>query len=396
MKLGLNVDSFRGVSLELALNSRVSTGGWKGIERGGAISSTPLTSDQVDFIFWCLSHTPRICEEEIPIKCEGKTFDRDTLTLGGERIAVEPVEYPRIKCPAIRLRWVSEKTLRSTSFSTAAANAYLLEWGMGQEMLHVAGAIAQVGINMIGGVYVDLVPMTTYFSSSPPKRYRQGTLPESLRTGGKSAVECISGWKPRDTFMKSPITRRRIGQLLWAGLGCTPHMTFRYHRYGLLTAEGQGKTIPSASATYTTALYVIDEAGVFKYVNWDEEQGVATHSLATVKNGRQLNVGEYRDGGWVYTGTDDLLDRFRGLVSGLPKAPTYLVAASTGQLPPFFSLMEAGYSVLHMLLQAEALEMTSNVVVLSNDQMTKIRGTIGLPDIPLAIIPLSEKSEGPG
>ena len=98
----------------------------------------------------------------------------------------------------------------------------------------------------------------------------------------------------------------------------------------------------------------------------------------------------------MYTGTGDLLDRFQGLVPGLPKTSNYLVAASTGQLPPFFSLMEAGYSVLHMLLQAEALEMASNVVVLSNDQMTKIRGTIGLPDIPLAIIPISEKSGSPG
>ncbi len=392
MTLGLNVDSFRGVSLELALNSRVSTGGWRGIERGGVISSTPLTSEKVTFIFWCLSHTPRICEEELTVECKGQTFDRNKLTLGGERIALEPVEYPRIKCPAIRLRWVSEKTLRNTSFSTAAANAYLLEWGMGQEMLHVAGAIAQVGVNMIGGVYVDLVPMTTYFSSNPPGRYRQGTLPEPLRTGGRSAVECISGWKPHDTFMQGPVTQHRIGQLLWAGLGCTPHKTFRYHRYGLLTAEGQGKTIPSASATYTTALYVINEAGVFKYVNWDKEQGVATHSLTTVKKGRQLNVGEYQNGGWVYTGTGDLLDRFQELVSGLPEASTYLVAASTGHLPPFFSLMEAGYSVLHMLLQAEAFEMASNVIVLSNDQMTKIRGTIGLPDIPLAILPISEKS----
>ncbi|MEE8570534.1 MAG: hypothetical protein V3S97_06035 [Candidatus Bathyarchaeia archaeon] len=386
----MNVDSFRGVSLELALNSRVSTGGWKGIERGGTIGSTPLTSDQVDFVFWCLSQTPRICEEAVTIECEGKTFDRDAFTLGGERITLEPVDYPRIKCPSIRLRWVSEKTLRNASFSTADANAYLLEWGMGQEMLHVAGAIANVGVNMIGGVYVDLVSMTPYLSSSPPKMYQQGTLPEPLRTGGRSAIECIDAWKPHDTFTQGQVDRSRIGQLLWAGLGCTPHKTFRYHRYGVLTTEGQGKTIPSASATYTTALHVIDEAGVFKYVNWNEEKGVATHSLATVKNGLQLNVGEYRNGGWVYTGTNDLIDKLQGLVPRLPKASTYLVVASTERLPPFFSLMEAGYSILHTLLQAEALEMRSNVIILSHDQMIKIRGTIGLIDMPLAIIPISE------
>jgi hypothetical protein len=388
----MNVDSFRDVSLELALNSRVSTGGWKGIERGGTLSSTPITPSQVDFVFWCLSHTPHICEEAVTIECEGKTFDGDALTLGGERIALKPVDYPRIKCPSIRLRWVSEKTLRNTSFSTEDANALLLEWGMGQEMLHVAGAIAQVGVNMIGGVYVDLVPMTPYLSSSLPQMYRQGNLPEPLRTGGRSAVECIDSWKPHDAFTRGNVARSRIGQLLWAGLGCTPHKTFRYHRYGVLTLEGQGKTIPSASATYTTALYVIDETGVFKYVNWNEEKGVATHSLETVINGRQFNVGEYRDGGWVYTGTGDLLDELQELVPRLPKASTYFAVTSTGRLPPFFSLMEAGYSVLHMLLQAEALKMSSNVVVLNQDQMTNIRRTIGLIDTPLAIIPISEKS----
>jgi len=52
--------------------------------------------------------------------------------------------------------------------------------------------------------------------------------------------------------------------------------------------------------------------------------------------------------------------------------------------------MEAGYSILHTLLQAEALEMRSNVIILSHDQMIKIRGTIGLIDMPLAIIPISE------
>ena len=380
------------MSLELALNSRVSTGGWKGIERGGKLSSTPLTSDQVDFVFWCLSHTPRICKEAITIECEGKTFDRDTFTLGGDQIALKPVDYPRIKCPSIRLRWVSEKTLRNATFSTADANAYLLEWGMGQEMLHLAGAIANVGVNMIGGIYVDLVSMTTYLSSSPPQMYQQGNLPEPLRAGGRSAVECIDKWKPNDTFTPGPIAQSRIGQLLWAGLGCTPHKTFRYHRYGLLTTEGQGKTIPSASATYTTTLHVINEAGVFKYINWNEEKSVATHSLATVKNGRQLNVGEYRSGGWVYTGTSDLLEELQGLVPSLPKASTYLVVASTGRLPPFFSLMEAGYTILHTLLQAEALEMRSNVVTLSHEQMIKVRGTIGLIDMPLAVIPISEKS----
>jgi len=70
------------------------------------------------------------------------------------------------------------------------------------------------------------------------------------------------------------VSRAQLGQLLWAEIGCTPHRTVRYHRYGTLALGGQGKTIPSASATYTTTLYVIEEEGIFKYLNWDEEKNV--------------------------------------------------------------------------------------------------------------------------
>jgi hypothetical protein len=385
----LNLDLFSGISLELALNSRVSTGGWKGIERGGKIGSTPLSHDQVEFVFWCLSHTRNISEEAITIECNGKKFNTETLTVDSERITVEPVSYPRIKCPSIRLHWVSEKNLRDVSFSTTVENAYLMEWGLGQEMVHIAGAIAQVGVNMIGGISVDLVPMTPYLSSKPPQNYRKGNLPEQLRDGEDSAVACIKEWKPSETFKLEKVARSQLGQLLWAGLGCTPHKTFRYHRYGALTSEGQGKTIPSASASYTTSLYVIEEDGIFKYVNWDDENCVATHSLGVIKKGNVLNRGEFKKGRWVYTRKGDLLSELQQLVPSLPQASTYIVVASNRRLRPYFSLMEASYSVLHIILQARALEMASNIVVLSRDQMRNIQRTIGLIDMPIALIPIS-------
>jgi len=384
----LNLDPFRHVSLELALNSRVSTGGWKGIERDGKLGSEPLTNDQVELVFWCLAHTPNISKVAVEIECDGKKFDKETLTLGGERIAVEPAEYPRIKCPCIRLHWVSEENLRNVAFSTNLENEYLLERGMGQEMVHIAGALGQVGVNLIGGTYVDLVPMAPYLTSEPPENYCMGNLPEPLRDGEKSAIDCIMGWKPSEAFNTDKIELSQLGQLLWAGHGCTPHKTFRYHRYGTLASEGQGKTIPSASATYTLALYVIEEDSVSKYLNWNEEKGVATHSLAVLKKGKRLKIGEWVKGTWVYTRESDLLLELQRLVPNLPEASTYIVVASNGRLRPYFSLMEAGYSVLHIVLQAQALKLASNIVVLSQDQMTKIRETIGLMDTPIALVPI--------
>ncbi len=387
----MNLESYKGISIELALNSRVSTGGWKGIERAGELGSQPLTPEQVEFVFWCLGHTPQICKETVIIECDGKTFDKETCTFNGEKITLKPVQYPRIKHPSIRLHWSTKKNLREVSFSTDYENAYWFEWGMGQEIVHIAGAIGQVGVNMIGGMHVDLVPMIPYFSQKPPKKYRRGNLPDPIRDGKDSAVECIEKWKAFKTFTEDKVSRSQLGQLLWAGNGCTPHKTIRYHRYGTLAIGGQGKTIPSAGATYTTSLYVIEKNGIFKYINWSEEEDVATHSLGMVRKGNVLNIGEYRDGGWVYLRKGELLQEVRKLVPKLPKAPTYIVVASNGKLGPYLSLMEAGYSTLHIVLQAQALDVASNIVVISQVQMTKIKGTIGLHDSPIAIIPVGFK-----
>jgi hypothetical protein len=106
-----------------------------------------LTQDQIEFVFWCLNHTPKISEQSVIIECNGKKVGVDNLALGVERISLEPVEYPRNKCPSIRLDWVRSKTLRNISFSTRDENTYLLEQGMGQEMVHVAGSIGKVGVN---------------------------------------------------------------------------------------------------------------------------------------------------------------------------------------------------------------------------------------------------------
>jgi hypothetical protein len=208
----------------------------------------------------------------------------------------------------------------------------------------------------------------------------------------------LEGWKPCETFRSEKINQAQLGQLLWAGCGCTPHKTFRYYRYGPLTVEGQGRTIPSASATYTTTIYVIEKKGILKYLNWNNEECVATHSIGRIKKGNVLNMGKYRSGEWVYTRRGELLKEIQSIVPKLPKAPTYIIVASNGRLRPFFSLMEAGYSVLHIILQAEALKMASNIVVTNREQMKKLRSITGLIDTPIALIPLgfAEKTQRSG
>jgi hypothetical protein len=384
----MKLEPYEPVSLELALNSRVSTGGWKGIERAGKLSTQPITLNQLEFIFWCLQHTPHISKEAIVIECVGIRIDDAPRPLRDKKKMLEPIQYPGIKQSSIRLFWRTEKNLRKVAFSTESENAYWVERGMGQEMVHIAGAIAQVGINMIGGMYVDLVPMIPYFTQKPPENYRRGNLPDPIRDGSNVAIECIKKGENAKIFTEDKVSKAQLGQFLWAGSGCTPHKTVRYHRYGTLSIGGQGKTIPSASATYTTTLYVLEEAGIFKYLNWDEENDVATHSLGIVRKGNMLKIGEYKKREWRYTRTGDLCQEIQRIVPTIPKAATYIVIASNGKLGPYLSLMEAGYSALHIGLQAQALHLASNISVLSQIQIIKIKGLLGLNDSPLVILPI--------
>jgi hypothetical protein len=387
-------EAVRAVSLEAALNSRVSTGGWRGIERGGQVGETPLREEQVDFAFRCLRRTPRISAKPVKIACGDIPFDADPVTGDARRLDVAPAAYPRIKCPSIRVHWVAGDAVRTATFATRDENAYLVERGMGQEMLHLAGAIAQVGVNMIGGTYVDLVPMVPYLTSAPPAPYRAGNLPDPKRNGSVSAATCIDAWRPSAIRPHAPVPRSTLGQLLWAGVGCTPHKTFRYHRYGTLSSEGQGKTIPSASATYTTTLSVIDEDGLSQYVNWDDQACCATHSLGRIKKGVQLRLGAYQEGAWVYTRDGDLLRELQDRLPGLAEARTYIVVASNRRLRPYFSLMEAGYAALHVVLQAHALNLASDLFVLSREQMNEVRSTVGVMDAPLVFIPIGLPARG--
>jgi hypothetical protein len=389
----MNLEPYKPVSLELALNSRVSTGGWKGIERAGKLSNQPITLNQLEFIFWCLQYTPHISKEAIAIECIGMRVDEPPRSLRDKKRMLDPIQYPGIKQPSIRLHWRTEKNLRKVVFSTESENAYWVERGMGQEMVHIAGAISQVGVNMIGGMYVDLVPMIPYFTQTSPENYRRGNLPDPIRDGNVVAIECIKKRENTDNFTEEKLSKAQLGQFLWAGSGCTPHKTVRYHRYGTLSIGGQGKTIPSASATYTTTLYVLEEEGIFKYLNWDEENDVATHSLGIVRKGNMLKIGEYKKREWRYTGTGELCQEIQKIVPTIPKAATYLVVASNGKLGPYLSLMEAGYSALHIVLQAQALHLASNISVLGQIQIAKIKGLLGLNDSPLVILPVGFKSK---
>lgn len=360
----LNLKPYMNVSLEQALNSRVSTGGNSNVQHFGNQGHEFIQPKQLEFIFWCLSHTPQLSERPMVIQCGGESFDPKTFTLGGKRISFKPTKY-------LRLHWAGEVDRMRNGFSTREENAYWMDWGMGQEMIHISGAIAQIGVCMIGGVDVDLVPMKPYLSSEAPENYKMGNLPEPARDGKVSAVKCIEGFKLSNIFQTQEVTPSELGQLLWAEYGCTPHKTFKFYRTHMLDFGGQGKIIPSASATYTISLYVIDENGLSKYINWDQEEGVATHSLQKVSEG-------------------DFLSEVQRQLPTLMRSPTYILITSVGRRSPFFAMMEASYSALHMGLQSYAVGIESSIFIMSSTQIKRVQEALCLTETPIILVPIGK------
>jgi hypothetical protein len=391
--LCLDKKLFENISLELALNSRVSTGGWKGVEKAGETEKNKLSKHQIEFIFWCLAHTPKISERKVIIKCDGKKFNDLNITLNGESLNLKPREYSDVKCPSIRLNWVTDKKTLNTratkiSFSTIRENSYFIERGMGQQMVHIAGAISQAGVCILGGVNVDIVPMVKYMTKKAPNNFLKGNMFEPIRGGNNSARKLIEDWKSTKNFQSKPINLSHLGQICWAGLGCTPHKTYRYHRFKELDYSGQGKTIPSAAAIYGTRIYIIRKDGIYRYVNWNEEKCCSTHSLSKIRKGENIKIGEFKRGAWTYTGKTILKEEIIRNAPQIPESNTHVLIASNGRLTPYWALMEGGYSILNIILQAQALNISSRISTLSQNQSKKIQNAIGLIDFPIAVLSL--------
>jgi hypothetical protein len=353
--------AFMNVSVELALNSRVSTGGWSSVKHYGSVSQEMISQEQLDYVSWCLGHVPHVGETPPHITCGEEVLDPRAGTLGGRWNAFEPTRYQR-------LHWDQDREQDSVDFSTQERNGYWLEQGMSQEMVHVAGAVAQIGVCMIGGVDVDLVPMTHYFSSERPAKYVDGNLPEPMRDGGASATQCIDGLSLAKVLEPRPLSKAQLGQLLWAGYGCTPHETFKYYRTGIRDLVGQGKTIPSAAATYTVSLYASDEGGPSRYINWDEAAGAATHSLQPLEEGSHA---------W---------DTLQQLLPDRMAGSTLILVTSAGRLSPFFAMMEAGYCVLHIALQCRSLGYGTGLLALSSDQIRRAQASLNISELPIALM----------
>jgi hypothetical protein len=130
--------------------------------------------------------------------------------------------------------------------------------------------------------------------------------------------------------------------------------------------QGQGKTIPSASAKYPTSLCLLLPSGLYRYLNWDKVAKAPTHVVEPIREG-------------------DLIDEVIKTLPRLSRAKCYIVSVSDAASRPSFSIMEAAYSALHISLQAKALGLASRVTPLGGEEMVRLKELLRIEEIPILI-----------
>jgi hypothetical protein len=196
-----------------------------------------------------------------------------------------------------------------------------------------------------------------------------GWLPDP-KTNGDDALETVlANLKYTSNFNQTNLTRQQISQILWAGYGCTPH----------LSANGRmGLTVPSAMAKYylTGAIYLVNENGVYRYHNRNPDTDLNTrdHKLERINN-------------------DDVRNNLRAAVSGLSQAPCYIVLCLNSSDVQVFAQLEAGFVASNMLIQASAIDLGCYFKTkLTAGEQQAIQNATGIPSshIPQAVISLGK------
>ncbi|MFO8018819.1 MAG: SagB/ThcOx family dehydrogenase [Promethearchaeia archaeon] len=184
-------------------------------------------------------------------------------------------------------------------------------------------------------------------------------LKEPSRKGEKSLEFCISHRESRRSFSNKKVSREKISQLLWAGQG----------------KINGNRAAPSAGATYPLYLYMVKNGKEF--LKYDPED----HKLDLIKEKKNFDI---------YIARDALSQMF------ISEAPLIIIICANyqhttrryGKRGRRYVLIEVGHAAQNILLQAEALDLTSVPIGAFKD--SNLKKTLELPDAtqPLYILPI--------
>jgi hypothetical protein len=215
------------------------------------------------------------------------------------------------------------------------------------------------GISSVPGLTSQLVAVSS-----------DGSLPNPVTDGTDRLEEVLANLRLRTDLRRDlDLSPQRLSQILWAGYGCTPHMTAN-NRAGL--------TVPSWVAEYflTNRIYVVD-GRVSRYCNRvGTNLATRDHRLQLVQNA-------------------DVRDALRQALPDLPVAPCYVLLCLTQSgLTTWYQLLETGMAAGGMLLQAGALGLgCAFKAALSSAEQTAVQQITQIPttDYAHAVVALGHR-----
>jgi hypothetical protein len=360
-------------SVETCLNSRYSQ---------HTLSKTPATAQQISNILWAAGRapvtgtyrniyvaTPSGTYLYNPVGHSLSRYSDEVVSDGGFAIiydAERQFDAGVMFMPAL-LAGVS--LVRSTESPVASCPK-----GIGYPRVRLF-----FGVQGTSGLTTQLAAHSSVAQGQP------GWLPDPSANGDNSLEEVLANLKYVSSFAQTNLALGQISQILWAGYGCTAHTT----------SNGRvGLTVPSAYANYylSRSIYLVNEDGVRRYQNRDASASPSTkdHRLeplsTTAGTGRQRPGGE--TGGSQPSGDARL--GLQSAVSGLPKAPCYIVlcldSTNVGQE---YAQLEAGFAAGNMLIQASAIGLGCHFKPgLTSAEQKSLQAATGIPavHIPQAIV----------
>lgn len=244
------------------------------------------------------------------------------------------------------------------------ASGIIREWMMiesGMQQQAVGLVCAALGVGMVfnnlgkdgtpisdteyGNINIKLDPMKptyngSFWSNLPPagrNPWQTGNLLDPSRDGDKPLIKALTNLKI-DNSGSTPLTEASISQLLWAARGRTPH---------LYNSKPWGMTIPTwAGAQHISSVYLISNNKLSKYINWDDDR--PTHAL--------LELNEI----------DPLA--FDNMAKSFSAHDKFIILAKNENYMRAF--WEVGYQLLNLLLQAHALDISYQAILLNETQKT--------------------------
>lgn len=241
---------------------------------------------------------------------------------------------------------------QAVCLSCAALGAGMVFHGMGME-----GTKAPDGD--VDTVRIEIDAMQPSYGNSfwtadvPGDPWVKGNLSNPVRQGQRSLLNLLSGIKP-DYSGHAAVTDEIIGQVLWAARGRTPHL-YKSRHCGLTIPTAQGKQNISG-------VFLLRSDRLFEYLNQFKDK--PTHAL------------EYRN---------EVNTKTRQSIQHEFSSSTTLVIFVRNEASAR-AFWEIGYQLLNAALQATALDVSYQAILLNEAQRTRIE-SIGIRT-PVAVLAL--------